>query len=50
MYEFMDRLINIVLPRLRLRRNPHGVSLKAFIKQGNCSISMTDQSVSLPRN
>lgn len=42
MYEFMDRLINIVLPRLR---DFHGVSLKAFDKQGNYSIGMTDQSV-----
>lgn len=42
MYEFMDRLINIVLPRLR---DFHGVSSKAFDKQGNFSIGMTDQSV-----
>jgi large subunit ribosomal protein L5 len=42
MYEFMDRLINIVLPRLR---DFHGVSTKAFDKQGNYSIGMTDQSV-----
>lgn len=42
MYEFMDRLINVVLPRLR---DFHGVSAKAFDKQGNYSIGMTDQSV-----
>jgi large subunit ribosomal protein L5 len=42
MYEFMDRLINIVLPRLR---DFHGVSLKAFDKQGNYSIGLSDQSV-----
>lgn len=42
MYEFMDRLVNIVLPRLR---DFHGVSAKAFDKQGNYSIGMTDQSV-----
>lgn len=42
MYEFMDRLINIVLPRLR---DFHGVSAKAFDKQGNYSIGMTEQSV-----
>jgi len=42
MYEFMDRLINIVLPRLR---DFHGVPNKAFDKQGNYSIGMTDQSV-----
>ena len=42
MYEFMDRLINIVLPRLR---DFHGVSAKAFDKQGNYAIGYTDQSV-----
>lgn len=42
MYEFLDRLITIVLPRLR---DFHGVSPKAFDKQGNYSIGMTDQSV-----
>jgi large subunit ribosomal protein L5 len=42
MYEFLDRLINIVLPRLR---DFHGVSLTAFDKQGNYSIGFTDQSV-----
>ncbi len=42
MYEFMDRVINIVLPRLRDFR---GVSAKAFDKQGNFSLGMTDQSV-----
>lgn len=42
MYEFMDRLINVVLPRLR---DFHGVSAKAFDRQGNYSLGMTDQSV-----
>jgi len=42
MYEFMDRLINIVMPRLR---DFHGVSTKAFDKSGNYSIGMNDQSV-----
>lgn len=42
MYEFMDRLINIVLPRLR---DFHGVSNKAFDKQGNYSIGLTEQSI-----
>lgn len=42
MYEFMDRLINIVLPRLR---DFHGVSLKAFDKQGNYSIGLSEQSI-----
>lgn len=42
MYEFLDRLINIVLPRMR---DFHGVSSKAFDKQGNYSIGITDQTV-----
>lgn len=42
MYEFADRLINIVLPRLR---DFHGVSAKAFDKQGNYSLGITEQSV-----
>jgi large subunit ribosomal protein L5 len=42
MYEFADRFINIVLPRLR---DFHGVSPKAFDKQGNYSIGLSDQSV-----
>ncbi|TAH33201.1 50S ribosomal protein L5 [Candidatus Saccharibacteria bacterium] len=42
MYEFLDRFVNIVLPRLR---DFHGVSAKAFDKQGNYSVGMTDQSV-----
>lgn len=42
MYEFTDRLINIVLPRLR---DFHGVSAKAFDRQGNYSLGLTEQSV-----
>lgn len=42
MYEFADRFINIVLPRLR---DFHGVSNRAFDGQGNYSIGLTDQSV-----
>lgn len=42
MYEFVDRLINIVLPRLR---DFHGVPVKSFDKQGNYSLGLTDQSV-----
>jgi large subunit ribosomal protein L5 len=42
MYEFMDRIITIVLPRLR---DFHGVSAKAFDTQGNYSLGFTDQSV-----
>jgi large subunit ribosomal protein L5 len=42
MYEFMDRVITTVLPRLR---DFHGVSAKAFDGQGNYSVGFTDQSV-----
>lgn len=42
MYEFLDRLVTIVLPRLR---DFHGVSVTAFDKQGNYSLGLTDQSV-----
>lgn len=42
MYEFVDRLINIVIPRLR---DFHGVKATAFDKSGNFSLGMTDQSV-----
>lgn len=42
MYEFMDRLVNIVLPRLR---DFHGVSVNSFDKQGNYALGLTDQSV-----
>ena len=42
MYEFMDRLVNIVLPRLR---DFHGVSAKAFDRQGNYALGLTEQSV-----
>lgn len=42
MYEFTDRIISLVLPRLR---DFHGVSTKAFDRQGNYSLGFTDQSV-----
>lgn len=42
MYEFMDRVINIILPRLR---DFHGVSNKSFDAQGNYSLGFHDQSV-----
>ena len=42
MYEFLDRLITIVLPRLR---DFHGVSNKSFDRQGNFALGLTDQSV-----
>jgi large subunit ribosomal protein L5 len=42
MYEFADRLINIVIPRLR---DFHGVKKNAFDKQGNYSLGFVDQTV-----
>ncbi len=42
MYEFLDRVVNVVLPRLR---DFHGVSNKSFDSQGNFSIGFRDQSV-----
>jgi large subunit ribosomal protein L5 len=42
MYEFMDRLINLVIPRLR---DFHGVNPKSFDSQGNYAIGLIDQSV-----
>ena len=42
MYEFMDRLVNIVLPRVRDFR---GVSPKAFDGRGNYTFGLKDQLV-----
>lgn len=42
MYEFIDRLTNIVLPRVR---DFHGVSAKAFDPKGNYSLGLAEQSV-----
>lgn len=42
MYEFLDRLINIVLPRVRDFR---GVSFKAFDGSGNYSLGLNEQTV-----
>jgi large subunit ribosomal protein L5 len=42
MYEFLDRFINLVLPRLR---DFHGVSKKAFDGQGNYAIGIKEQSI-----
>ncbi len=42
MYEFYDRLVNIVMPRLR---DFHGVSNKSFDTSGNYSIGLADQSI-----
>src|SRR5436853_5497172 len=40
MYEFMDRLVNVVVPRVRAFR---GVSTKAFHRRGNYTIGLHDQ-------
>ncbi len=42
MYEFADRLINIALPHVR---DFHGVSKKAFDKQGNYTLGLKEQTV-----
>ena len=42
MYEFLDRLINVALPRIRDFR---GVSRNAFDGQGNYSLGLRDQSI-----
>lgn len=42
MYEFIDRLVNVVLPR---SRDFHGISAKSFDPQGNYSLGLTDQSI-----
>ncbi|MEW5895296.1 MAG: 50S ribosomal protein L5 [Candidatus Omnitrophota bacterium] len=42
MYEFLDRLVTICLPRIR---DFNGVSLKSFDRFGNYSFGITDQAV-----
>ena len=42
MYEFLDRLINIALPRVR---DFHGVGAKGFDRGGNYSLGLAEQSV-----
>lgn len=42
MYEFMDRFVNIAMPRIR---DFHGVGAKAFDKGGNYNIGINDQSI-----
>lgn len=42
MYEFLDRLVNVSLPRVR---DFHGVSKKAFDKSGNYNLGITEQSI-----
>ena len=42
MYEFLDRFVNVALPRVR---DFHGTSNKSFDKSGNYSIGINDQSI-----
>lgn len=42
MYEFLDRLVNISLPRVR---DFHGVSSKAFDREGNYNLGIVEQSI-----
>lgn len=42
MYEFLDRLVNVSLPRVR---DFHGVSNKAFDKSGNFNLGVVEQSI-----
>lgn len=42
MYEFLDRLINVALPRVR---DFHGVGSKGFDRQGNYNLGIVEQSI-----
>lgn len=42
MYEFLDRLVNVSLPRIR---DFNGVSRKSFDRFGNYSIGISDQAI-----
>jgi len=42
MYEFLDRLLNVALPRIKDFR---GVSRKAFDKQGNYSLGLREHTI-----
>ena len=42
MYEFMDRFVNVAMPRIR---DFHGVGAKAFDKGGNYNVGINDQSI-----
>ena len=42
MYEFLDRLVNVALPRIR---DFNGVSRKAFDKQGNYTVGISEQTI-----
>ncbi|MFH1360261.1 MAG: 50S ribosomal protein L5 [Candidatus Omnitrophota bacterium] len=42
MYEFMDRLINVALPRIR---DFNGVSRRAFDREGNYTLGLNEQTI-----
>lgn len=42
MYEFLDRLVNVALPRVR---DFHGVGAKGFDRAGNYNLGINDQSI-----
>ncbi|MDR1197241.1 MAG: 50S ribosomal protein L5 [Candidatus Nomurabacteria bacterium] len=42
MYEFLDRLINVAMPRIR---DFHGASATAFDSQGNYTLGINEQSI-----
>ncbi|NTV28900.1 MAG: 50S ribosomal protein L5 [Candidatus Omnitrophica bacterium] len=42
MYEFLDKLVNVVLPRIR---DFNGVSRKAFDREGNYTLGLKEQSI-----
>lgn len=42
MYEFLDRFVNVAMPRIR---DFHGVGAKGFDKGGNYNIGITEQSI-----
>ncbi len=42
MYEFLDRLVNVTMPRIR---DFHGVGAKGFDRKGNYNLGLVEQSV-----
>ena len=42
MYEFMDRLINVAMPRIR---DFHGAGAKGFDRRGNYNLGISEQSI-----
>ena len=42
MFEFLDRLVNVALPRIR---DFNGVSRKSFDKQGNYNLGLSEQAI-----